>query len=369
MLSMALMLTFMPANTAFAKAKSVPRPAKTTITSITKKNNKTIVIKWKKVTKNCKGYKIYKSTKKNKGYHCIKTITKKSTTKWTYKPTAGTKFYYAVKPYNKKNGKTKVANVKFKKIYKSFKLTVTTPNQNNRDNTSDNSSTNNNQSNQTPNTNPNNGSNNNNNNGSTTTPSTDNNQDGVIETHKNYNIERINGKKYLVLTDYACPILGLDAKYTNTGEYVVNLDDMNNWFKNYNSNIRTLTRDDMLPALLFYKPVSGKIVKEYFDIYETYESDYDGQIEAEKTASPEEKEFAASYSKNIDDLILTVTNSANVCSPKQPINTLIARMDDPNEQTTRDFKDKKERMNELLWCHYRPGVEHTYGENLKLPLD
>ncbi|MBR1597899.1 MAG: hypothetical protein IJ661_03175 [Lachnospiraceae bacterium] len=72
----------------------------------TKKGKASVTIKWKKV-KGANGYKVYRSTKKNKGYKCVKTIKKAATKSW--KDTGvktGKTYYYKMRAYKKSGKKT-----------------------------------------------------------------------------------------------------------------------------------------------------------------------------------------------------------------------------------------------------------------------
>ena len=72
----------------------------------TAKGKSSIKIKWK-IVKGANGYKIYRSTKKNKGFKCVKTIKKSATTVW--KDTSvqsGRIYYYKMRAYKKSGKKT-----------------------------------------------------------------------------------------------------------------------------------------------------------------------------------------------------------------------------------------------------------------------
>ncbi len=82
----------------------------------TNSKKRSVKIKWKKV-KGADGYQIYRSTKKKKGYKCVKTIKKGSTTSWKDTTVKGGKtYYYKMRAY-KKNGKKKVYT-KYSKVKK-----------------------------------------------------------------------------------------------------------------------------------------------------------------------------------------------------------------------------------------------------------
>lgn len=72
----------------------------------TKKGKVSITIKWKTVN-GANGYKVYRSTRKNKGYKCVKTIRKAATKSW--KDTGvktGKTYYYKMRAYKKSGKKT-----------------------------------------------------------------------------------------------------------------------------------------------------------------------------------------------------------------------------------------------------------------------
>ena len=71
---------------------------------VVKKSNKEVKITYTKI-KGTTGYKVYYSTKKNKGYKLIKTLgSSKNSVK--FKPKKGKKYYYRVRAYKKDNNKT-----------------------------------------------------------------------------------------------------------------------------------------------------------------------------------------------------------------------------------------------------------------------
>lgn len=82
---------------------------KTKITQLLSKNSSYTTLKWKKV-KGADGYEVYRSTKKDKDFKKIKTITKGSTV--TYKDKSvkdGKTYYYKVRGYKKDGDKTQKA--------------------------------------------------------------------------------------------------------------------------------------------------------------------------------------------------------------------------------------------------------------------
>lgn len=106
-----------------------------------------VCIKWKKLSKNTSGYKVYRSTQKSKGYKCIATLKGKSKTKYEDDSLGanGETYYYKVRAYHKKNGKKKYgkysavksvkmpilyveANVDSKSTTKKIKVTITNNN-------------------------------------------------------------------------------------------------------------------------------------------------------------------------------------------------------------------------------------------------
>lgn len=69
-------------------------------------SKKSVALKWKK-NKVAQGYKIYRSTKKKKGFRCVKTIKNKNTTKWKdTKVRKGKTYYYKLRAYKKIRKKT-----------------------------------------------------------------------------------------------------------------------------------------------------------------------------------------------------------------------------------------------------------------------
>ncbi len=84
-----------------------PKTAKNVKAKATKKG---IQIKWKKVS-GANGYYIYRSTKKNKGYKKIHTVTKGKTQSYVDKKARkGKTYYYKIKTYKKVNGRKVTSN-------------------------------------------------------------------------------------------------------------------------------------------------------------------------------------------------------------------------------------------------------------------
>lgn len=80
-------------------ASAKPVLAKTSVKLTAGK--KKITVKWGRVS-GATGYKIYRSTKKNSRYKCVKTVIKGSTTSFVNKSLKkGTKYYYKVRAYRK----------------------------------------------------------------------------------------------------------------------------------------------------------------------------------------------------------------------------------------------------------------------------
>lgn len=76
------------------------------VSSVKSKPKKKVYLKWKK-NKYADGYKVYRSTRKKKGYKCIATIKKKSTVSYTDKKVKSNKvYYYKVRAYRKNGKKT-----------------------------------------------------------------------------------------------------------------------------------------------------------------------------------------------------------------------------------------------------------------------
>ena len=101
--------TFTPIKTTPVKPpskKAVKKPGKPTKVKAKAKGKKKIQISWKKV-KGAKGYVIYRSTKKSKGYKKIKTVSSKTSKFTNKKLKKGKKYYYKVRAY-KKSGKKKI---------------------------------------------------------------------------------------------------------------------------------------------------------------------------------------------------------------------------------------------------------------------
>ncbi len=82
-------------------------PAVGTVKAEKKKGGKrSVTIKWKKVT-GANGYKVYKSTRKNKGFKCVKTIKNGATVSWKdSKVKKGKTYYYKMRAYKKSGKKT-----------------------------------------------------------------------------------------------------------------------------------------------------------------------------------------------------------------------------------------------------------------------
>lgn len=105
-------------------AYAVSKPGKVSITSVKKISSSQIKIKWKKLSKNCSGYAIYRSTKSKSGYSRIKTVKSRSTVSYTdSKLSAYTRYYYKIRAYkkytikkkqyyNKKTGKWQTKKIK-----------------------------------------------------------------------------------------------------------------------------------------------------------------------------------------------------------------------------------------------------------------
>ncbi len=82
------------------------KESKAKVASIKSKSKKKVTIKWKK-NSYAQGYKIYRSTKKNKGYKCIATIKGKKKVSYVDKKVKSKKtYYYKIRAYKKSNGKT-----------------------------------------------------------------------------------------------------------------------------------------------------------------------------------------------------------------------------------------------------------------------
>lgn len=82
----------------------IPKPAKTTITSVTASGTSRIIIKWKKV-KNVKGYEIYRKSQFDEKYRKIKTIGNGDITKYTDSGlNGGTKYTYKIRSYSTSDG-------------------------------------------------------------------------------------------------------------------------------------------------------------------------------------------------------------------------------------------------------------------------
>lgn len=93
-------LVFTSAIASFA-ASAPAKPGKVSITSAKAKSTTQIVLKWKKITKNCKGYQIYRNGKKIKTIKSSKTVT---FTDKNLKP--NTTYKYKIRAYNQAKGKT-----------------------------------------------------------------------------------------------------------------------------------------------------------------------------------------------------------------------------------------------------------------------
>lgn len=97
-----------------AQSEKKKAPAKPKLKSV-KAGKKKAVVKWK-AQKGVKGYQIYVSRKKNKGYKKVKTIKKAKTTQWTVKKLKSKKTYYikirSYKTVKKKNVYSKYSAVK-----------------------------------------------------------------------------------------------------------------------------------------------------------------------------------------------------------------------------------------------------------------
>ena len=110
-----------------ASALSTPKQVK----SLTVKHDSTYpdaaLLKWKKVS-NATGYKVYRSTKKTKGFKCIATLKGKSKTKYVDGSFAlscdGKTWYYKVRAYKKKGSKTKYGKYSKVKSFKNPKVAV-----------------------------------------------------------------------------------------------------------------------------------------------------------------------------------------------------------------------------------------------------
>ncbi len=73
------------------------------------KSTTKVTLSWKK-TSGATGYEIYRSTKKSSGYKLVQKINKGSTTSYTMKHESGKLYYYKVKAYITKSGKTIYGN-------------------------------------------------------------------------------------------------------------------------------------------------------------------------------------------------------------------------------------------------------------------
>lgn len=106
-------------NTNSNKTKITVKPA--TKLKVKAQKKKKMKLTWKK-SSNANGYIIYRSTKKNKGFKKIATITKKSKCTYTDKKIkAGKKYYYKIIAYKKVNGtkvKSKYTKVQWAKAKK-----------------------------------------------------------------------------------------------------------------------------------------------------------------------------------------------------------------------------------------------------------
>lgn len=87
-------------------ATSEMKKSKVNVSSANSKTKKTVYLKWKK-NKYADGYKVYRSTKKKKGYKCIATLKGKKKVSYTDKNVKSNKvYYYKVRAYRKKGKNT-----------------------------------------------------------------------------------------------------------------------------------------------------------------------------------------------------------------------------------------------------------------------
>lgn len=100
-----IVLSLLTSMTCVVSAKS-NAPARVKIKScrMSTFNCNTVTIKWSKV-KNAKGYQIYHSVKKNKGYKKVDDLKSSESSCDIYTPDVGKTHYYKVRAYSKKNGK------------------------------------------------------------------------------------------------------------------------------------------------------------------------------------------------------------------------------------------------------------------------
>ena len=108
------MLTFIMCLSVCSSVEAAPRvsrPEKVTGVKATVSGYNSVKISWKK--QEVSGYKIYRSTKKKSGYKLVKTTTE---TSWENKKlTAGKRYYYKVKAYNK-SGNIKKSSLKYSSV-------------------------------------------------------------------------------------------------------------------------------------------------------------------------------------------------------------------------------------------------------------
>lgn len=106
-ITLILALTFVMSLPFIVTAKTYT-PAQVKIKSVTMSSSgcNTVVVKWSKLRKNVKGYLIYRSTKKNGKYKRVANVNSSKSKCELYTPEVGKTYYYKVRAYNKKNGKT-----------------------------------------------------------------------------------------------------------------------------------------------------------------------------------------------------------------------------------------------------------------------
>ena len=98
--------------------KTIKEITNTRVIQVTMKvsSKKKVALKWKK-NKVAQGYQIYRSTKKGKGFKCVKVIKNRNTTKWKdTKVKKGKTYYYKLRAYKKVGKKTYYS--KYTKILK-----------------------------------------------------------------------------------------------------------------------------------------------------------------------------------------------------------------------------------------------------------
>lgn len=99
MLVFALCITFIPADDFCYSATKTPSKVK--LTKVVKTGSASIRIAWKRLSKNCTGYQVYKSTKKNSGYNLEAEIDKKGTSSYIVKGLSPyTTYYFKLRAVN-----------------------------------------------------------------------------------------------------------------------------------------------------------------------------------------------------------------------------------------------------------------------------